>query len=389
MRATRRVSGRTTDFSSVTWMTPPVCEFLETRRLYAAGVASGEVGKLGLVHQELHRPPTALLHQELHRPPTALADLNGDGLDDLITARTGGAKESVSLGLGFTSIRVMNNEKGEAFVPGTELEIKDDALTLDVWIAAGDVDGDGRADVAVLRSAALNPIVASDPWTIETRLHILHGDGKGGFDGQETFKLPIRGGSAAVGAPKKSFASRGVAIGDLDGDGRGEVIAWAEDECVLLHLKSGTTTKYEVLFNPKEYSRIVGTGDLDGDGRDDLVAIVDDGLSYASFDFSSGGTPAAKVSKIDAFTIKQGVRVAVGDLDGDGFRDDLALFDNSSATIALNDKLSVKFETVDYPAGVVADEILIGDIDRDGIDDLFTVLRTKHDTVKNSIGNIR
>jgi hypothetical protein len=370
----RRGENYRVDIADTCWVAPPVCEFLETRRMLA-----GTVETLGLVHQELHRPPVAL------------ADLNGDGLDDLISARTGsGAKESVSLGLGVAGLRVSLNEKGAAFVDGEELAIKDDAYTLDVWVAAGDVDGDGHADVAVLRSAALNPITAGDPWTIESRLHILHGDGKGGFDGQETFKPAIRGGSASVGAPKKSFAQRGVAIGDLDGDGRGEVIVWAEDECILLHLASRQTHKYEVLFNPKEYSLIVGTGDLDGDGRDDLVAVVDEGLAYASFDFTTGGPPAAKVNKIDSFTIKQGVNVAVGDLDGDGFRDDVAVLGAGHGSVFRSvGGLEMETEVVEYPPGVIADDILIGDVDGDGADDLFTVLKTKHDTAKNIIANIR
>ena len=53
----------------------PACESLEPRRLYAADPSA----KLGLVHQGLRHPP-------------CIADMNGDGLDDLVvmTAHSGG-----------------------------------------------------------------------------------------------------------------------------------------------------------------------------------------------------------------------------------------------------------------------------------------------------------
>jgi hypothetical protein len=339
------------------------CELLETRQLFAAVDAQ-----------------------------VCFADLNGDGKAEAIGSKLGNfAKGVAKVGLNVAGIIVANNEGGTAFAPGVEVDFKDDADTLAEWVAAGDVDGDGRADVAVQRWT-VQPTPVVDTYVFTVRLHVLHGDGKGGFDRQQTIDLSQQTGRGGqIGAPKKSFASRGVAVGDLNGDGTGEILSWDDDAVILLDAEAGKTTKYEVMFNPREYSRIVGTGDLDGDGRDDLVAVVDGAIAYASFDFSSGGEPAAKVNKVDAFTIKQGVNVSVGDLDGDGFRDDAVLIDAGNTATIIKSVGGLKSETeiVEYPPGVIADDIFLGDVDGDGADDLFTVLKTKHDTVKNSINNIR
>jgi hypothetical protein len=134
---------------------------------------------------------------------------------------------------------------------------------------------------------------------------------------------------------------------------------------------------------------------MNGDGRLDLVAVVNDGVEFSSFEFDAAGQPAlGKVNKIDSFTIKQGVQVLVGDLDGDGRADDLAAIDGGASSLLINEtdtKGGYRVVAVALPGTTAAaeDEILVGDTDGDGVDNLFLVLTTKHDTAKNSIGNIR
>jgi hypothetical protein len=163
---------------------------------------------------------------------------------------------------------------------------------------AGDLDGDGYGDVLIhqTRFEALNPL---STWTVPST----------GLQ----FGTPVRAGAEA-GNPL---------IGEVDGDARPDVVWLDEDDdrlTVAVVPGDGerwtTTLDLDPAFDIKAYN--AGLGDLDGDGRDDLILYGDpsdelDSLHVALAGDGGFATPQQWYSSELADTF-----VKVADLDGDG-----------------------------------------------------------------------
>lgn len=158
-----------------------------------------------------------------------VSDVDGDGLPDVVAA-------------GESAACVLRNRNGllqpYASLPGPG----------GGRVAAGDLDGDGRDDLA-LASRARGVV------------HVLHNDGAGAF------------------APGWSATSDGepsdVAIADLTGDGRGDVVATeyaARAVAIWIGEPGGAfARRHRVSVGPYSLPHELAVGDLDGDGRPDLV----------------------------------------------------------------------------------------------------------------------
>ncbi len=188
--------------------------------------------------------------------PVAAADVDGDGLGDLVIEAGGQAR--VFLG---------------PVAPGTTADA-DATVCCARALAAGDVDGDGLADLLLGSS----------------------GDGTGESVSGELvgaaflFLAPLQGDRASEaaiatihGAPGTWYSAETVAVpGDLDGDGRAEVAlsgdtGWANAAFVFRGGVTGTrtTTDADVVLYGDEYDEtgrgVTGAGDTDGDGFSDLL----------------------------------------------------------------------------------------------------------------------
>src|SRR5262249_29960506 len=184
------------------------------------------------------------------------------------------------------------------------------------FATAGDLDGDGRADLAVA-VAGTNP---SSPGSES----ILLGNGDGTFRTAQQL---------TVGAwPWASVP------GDFNGDGRGDlaVADFNSDEVsVLLATGPGqfaVAHTYAVAANPFS----LATGDFNGDGVTDLVMSG----GYATVSVLEGHGDGSFEPTHDFWAGSRADSVAVGDFDRDG-RPDLAVshFDTNAAAVIFNDGL--------------------------------------------------
>jgi FG-GAP-like repeat/FG-GAP repeat len=158
-----------------------------------------------------------------------------------------------------------------------------------VYMAAGDLDGDGDVDLVMS---------TQDAYVVATN------DG-GRFSTRSVSSLMRRG---------------PVALADVDGDGALDLLHHASDEARSVHVRRGDgaggfSTGRTVLFSPENLARDLEVHDLDGDGDLDVVAAIPFG---AVVWYREGSTFAAPYA-VDLDPNAQSI--AVGDLDGDGFAD--------------------------------------------------------------------
>lgn len=245
-------------------------------------------------------PFPALTTGQPHNHGLALADVNGDAHPDILTSNQHHHSVSVLLGDGRGGFRPAGGSPfpvGRAPYP----------------LAAGDVNGDGHADV-------VTPNVGSNNVTV------LLGDGRGGF-------APAPASPLAV-ATRPYF----VALGDLNGDRRLD-LAVAHDDITLITVLLGDG---RAGFRPAPGSPLdagarggeVLLVDVNGDARLDLVTGTDANTVVVLLGDGSGRFRPAPGSPYAAGRGPWGV--AVADINGDGKLDILtANFDDDVVRILL------------------------------------------------------
>ena len=177
-----------------------------------------------------------------------------------------------------------------------------DGLTTGVRVAVGDVNADGTPDIVVAMGPGASPIVKI-------------------FDGVDGSEL------AQFLAYDPTFQGGVfVAVGDVNGDGYADVVTGA-GESASPHVKVFSGADLSVLYSFFAYAPQftggvrVAAGDVDGDGLADIVTGPGPGAAPLINVFSGSGlgTLASFFAYAPQFT--DGVFVAAGDVDGDGAAD--------------------------------------------------------------------
>jgi hypothetical protein len=225
----------------------------------------------------------------------AVGDVTGDGVDDIIAGAGLGGRAKVRVFDGVTFEPV-------AGVLG-DLSAFSTSYRGGVFVAAGDVDGDGRADVVVTPSAGS---------TNQVRIF-------SGADGSLLNSFRAFG---------KGAGGVRVAVGDVNGDGFADVIAGTGIgssvrifDAMTGSILAGAGHEFRAFSKGYRGGVYVAAGDVNGDGIDDvLVGAAAGSTSVRSYLMGVGPVAPKTFAGYDS-KLARGVRLTALDVNGDGIAD--------------------------------------------------------------------
>ncbi len=293
----------------------------------------------------------------------AVADLNGDGILDIVVSSYSGV------------VGVLLGNGNGTFQP---VVTYDTGGNNDYFVTVADVNGDGKPDLIVTACAP----VGGDCGSVDGLVSVLLGNGDGTFQKALTYD---------TGAVKASA----VSVADVNGDGKLDLIVtnWyggANGDgsvAVLLGNGDGTFQKAVIYDSGGPLANGQGVADVNGDGIPDIVAV---NYSSSSGEGSIGvliGNGDGTFKPVVAYSTAGGTSsgIALGDVNHDGYQDVVIGSLDGTISVLLNAGNGQFESAVTYQGLGGSDGPAVGDLNGDGNLDIISA--TNSDVVAVLLGN--
>ena len=277
-----------------------------------------------------------------------VADLNGDGKPDLCVSNGNDMEAEPN--------HVFYQQDSLLFSPAPDWASTDTLFS--GHLALGDINGDGAMDLVVANYSG------AGPWLPQR--NVLYLNTGEGLSPTPSWEDPFLG---------RSF---GVALGDVDGDGRpdalfasGEIYSQQPEPSRLYLARNGTLDTLPAWTSSPGYALSAVFLDVDRDGDLDLVLGVEGGSNrlYLNHDGVLDTLPAWQSDEEESTN-----QITAGDLNGDGWVDLVVsnTYGASNVKVYLNigGTLETTASWVAYAPFQYASTVALGDVDGDGDLDL-------------------
>jgi FG-GAP-like repeat len=249
----------------------------------------------------------------------AAGDVNGDGKNDLVLVSACAQDYLIGNNCPDGTLTVLLGNGNGTLRGAQYLDVTSSMPTDGLSVAAADFNGDGRQDLVF--PSGCGPGVDCTP----SGFTLLLSNGSGGYQAPLPFAAPVEG-------------SRWLAVGDFNGDGKPDVATFNDSDpsqtgaasvSIFLNTGAGTFSAPVVYESGGSGALAITTGDFNGDGKLDIALLELDSSSQSLLGILLGNGDGTFQPVITSGPNNFGIWMAAADFNRDG-KTDLILLSNDT-----------------------------------------------------------